>query len=39
MLVAHNKMDGMLHLVTVQRVLYRGGEDPENPRGMAAAAA
>jgi hypothetical protein len=36
MLVAHNKVDGMLHLVTGQRVLYRSGQDPDNLRRMAA---
>ena len=39
MLVEHNKVDGMMHLVTGQRVPYRGGEDPDNLRGMAACAA
>jgi len=39
MLVAHNRMECMLYLVTGQRALYRGGDNPDNLRGMAAAAA
>jgi hypothetical protein len=39
MLIAHNRMECMLYLVTGQRALYRGGDNPDNLRGMAASAA
>src|SRR5262245_26909542 len=36
---SYNRVDCVLYLVSGQRALYRGGDNPHNLRGMAAAAA